>query len=609
MRRNVRKGYSAVVLIALGSLLTVACGRSPHKSVRFKSLGERAAATVGARTRPTPPRPSRVVREVTAPQLTTINFLDPLHGWAAGEGIILATNDGGKRWRTQYRGQETFTQIQAVTPAVAFVLGQGSLLGTSDGGRNWTALAEPSKPLHQIDFVTPKVGFGLAGPPGSYNLFMVRTLDGGQTWRAIDQGVPTSSICFASARRGWAIGENGMVETDDGGATWRKCSSVLPEGAEDDAIGEQIVGCAAPETVYVEFVAGAAMSQQPYSLYRSSDGGNTWQPVMATLRGPVGPAPGNPQGVPRAPGAKPGPIVVVNRRAVVAAGLCPACGWGTTAIGWTEDAGRTWHNSTDNLATGIENVAISFPTIQTGWLVCSPQRGETEILITHNAGRTWRTQWRYPILRRDISQGSPTVTLAVTPLPTTFGVDNRHTPPRRITVTIPARWQGKIGAYWSSGIILAPTGWTGQGIVGADGSWGVDMYPPGGSPNSGEHITLFSTSPGAGTVAAAQFFRTIRDNWNQYTFVSGSSPPTPVKVLSETHLSANLIAYQLPSTAGGLERNGVAYSELVNHPHSVSPFIGMRTVLPRAEHGMATVSLNYFISHFVPHKSAKSLSR
>ncbi len=195
------------------------------------------------------------------------------------------------------------------------------------------------------------------------------------------------------------------------------------------------------------------------------------------------------------------------------------------------------------------------------------------------------------------ASGSIAVTLPVTKLSTSFGVDYGLTVPNSVTVTIPAAWVGDVAAYWSGTVFLAPAGWTGRGLYGADGSGGITLYPAGGSPSRGERITIFSDGGcvGCGVEPAAQFFPYLRTHWSQVRVIDAPAP-RPVRVISEVFLSPNIAAYRLPDTRDGLEVNGVAYSGLIDHASDIT-FEQMNAYLPASDHGLATVILNYFLAH------------
>lgn len=192
------------------------------------------------------------------------------------------------------------------------------------------------------------------------------------------------------------------------------------------------------------------------------------------------------------------------------------------------------------------------------------------------------------------------LTLPVHALPTTFGVEGHIVVPRTLTVRVPAAWAKAVGAYWSGQVFLGPAGWRGTGQIGADGSEGIVLYPPGGSMSSGPRISITGNGGcvGCGAPNAAAFFDAIRNNWSRYQVIPGPPPPK-VQVQSEVYLGPNVIAYQLRNTPGGLEVNGVAYTGLIGGAGGLS-FETMQTYLPPRQHDLASVILNFYLKNDLP---------
>jgi photosystem II stability/assembly factor-like uncharacterized protein len=176
----------------------------------------------------------------TAKTLAAVSFADSNHGFAAGSGgALLATNDGGALWRAQRSGtQDQLLAVHAVDAKTAFVVGAfGTLLSTSDGGESW------KRHEFKWDQLIGKIinEFGYVEP----NL---------------------NSVHFSSRRRGWIVGEFGLIlNTDDGGNTW----------------SAQRYGNDLPQLYSVKFVddeRGWGIGQAG-SLIHTADGGKRWSPI------------------------------------------------------------------------------------------------------------------------------------------------------------------------------------------------------------------------------------------------------------------------------------------------------------------------------------------
>ena len=81
----------------------------------------------------------------TRATLTSVFFVDPLNGWAAGHiGIILRTRDGGRHWQEVYANAEDGRPILDIwfpDPTHGFAVGAyGLILATEDAGETWKPL-------------------------------------------------------------------------------------------------------------------------------------------------------------------------------------------------------------------------------------------------------------------------------------------------------------------------------------------------------------------------------------------------------------------------------------------------------------------------------------
>ena len=114
--------------------------------------------------------------------LSAVTFVDATHGWAVGgNGVILATADGGATWSAQSSG--------------------------SDAG------------LSDVAFPDATHGWAVGG-----NGVILATADGGATWSAQSSGSDAglSDVAFPDATHGWAVGWQ-----DPGGWVWPRGNGVI----------------------------------------------------------------------------------------------------------------------------------------------------------------------------------------------------------------------------------------------------------------------------------------------------------------------------------------------------------------------------------------------
>jgi photosystem II stability/assembly factor-like uncharacterized protein len=353
-----------------------------------------------------------------APSLQAIQFVDASHGWAAGNGRILATSDGGHSWTRQYAGPAALYQLDFTDAAHGWAVGKDVLLRTTDGGATWTAAADPassaSRPgprcqdIDTVHFVSPSVGYavaggasgtvapvlgGLSGPYAGSHL--LRTADGGQTWQQLG-GTPANpeSACFSSASNGY-LGTPGVIwHTSDGGTTWTKSFTEPPVArAESGAIGDTPnVQCAGQNAAWVLFVGqGTAMMHSPYLAYATRDGAS-WRGVMeeSMLESSLRPK----LHLRAGPGSEPGPFSAISANAAAFVGYTPpANGWGAAPLSLAGNGGGTLSGA-GNIAAINEPLAAAFLSANQGWVVGENLKTNTfAIEATSNGGRTWTTEY------------------------------------------------------------------------------------------------------------------------------------------------------------------------------------------------------------------------
>ncbi len=323
------------------------------------------------------------------PHLTSLDFVNAQVGWAGGQGVILATSDGGESWGRQYLGAGNVTGFSFLSPKLGYAASSSGLLKTTDG-TTWSRVDRQS--LYQVQFVNSAEGFALEGQ--SYPLLhkLLATSDGGGSWRPLAIG-PVAQACFYGADTGIATLPNsfgGTLEverTTDGGANWDTVLSVKGPTPEQ-------LQCTPDGGAWLVATSQASMSQQSYTVFRSADQGASWKPVIAVSTAGSGPAPGNTAGVAKGPGSSPGPLSALSATTATMAGTCEACNEGNVAFSSTTDGGSTWTSST--AAIPLQTAApftLDMVTAKDGWLLSSPGTGggQSEIRKTTNGGASWRT--------------------------------------------------------------------------------------------------------------------------------------------------------------------------------------------------------------------------
>lgn len=317
--------------------------------------------------------------------LQAIYFINGKDGWAGGQGIILATNDGGQNWAVQYTGSFNITSFDFINSLYGWALSDNSLLRTTDGGKSWMELPYPKEKLKNIKFVNINKGFGIS------NGKLYLTLDGGQSWKSINTKIKIESYDFIDEYNGWASYNNNLYYTKDGGLTWNLSYDPNLKGKWD-----VVLDTFDYNNIWVLYRGSkTAMNHQPYMLLKTSDGGRKWQTIAEEgyFKGLYGEHESN-----NNLGSYVSTINVVDKNTAFVIGINPVADNGKIIISRTTDDGNTWNKydipqfDSESLIEGI--TPISFVDTYNGWIAAT-KNGNGIILSTLDGGQTWQQQ--YPV--------------------------------------------------------------------------------------------------------------------------------------------------------------------------------------------------------------------
>ena len=279
------------------------------------SRGALLATTDGGRT-------WNVRRAPTGDSLRDVYFTNELTGWLVCDRSIyllktkeeprsymLKTVDGGQSWA---RVEVTGADVDVLLTRVAFTdegrrgwaFGEmGALYTTTDGGASWARQVVPTKHLLLGGaFLASGAGWLV----GAGNTILINP-DGGeqpQQWRAGNSPIITSTrfnaVSFADERRGWAVGERGLVlQTPNGGRSWFRQESNVSANLLD--------------VKFLDGRTGWAVGAQG-TIIHTTDGGAHWQVESSGTRHPL------------------------ERLSVASRARAWAVGFGGTIIGYADDA-------------------------------------------------------------------------------------------------------------------------------------------------------------------------------------------------------------------------------------------------------------------------------
>jgi photosystem II stability/assembly factor-like uncharacterized protein len=216
--------------------------------------------------------------------LNSIYFIDVQHGWAAGNGIILRTIDGGESWQTTSIGTEVeLRAVQFVNTNHGWAVGtkkigemySGVVYRTINGGLNWIEIDVPGAGwLTSCSFVDENTGW--AADVGGR---IFKTINGGTSWQMIATGSNNIlvDVHFANHNNGWAVGNGGQIlKSNDGGLNWD-----IQNFGTDNSFSSLFF--ASP---YVGYVMGGKFDNMS-TIFKTTDGGISWNKLNTDLIGKI----------------------------------------------------------------------------------------------------------------------------------------------------------------------------------------------------------------------------------------------------------------------------------------------------------------------------------
>lgn len=241
-----------------------------------------------------------------------LNFLDADNGWmlvdlgvgAGSMGVsVFQTTDGGAIWGQKYTNDPNLSNAGDSLPlgglknglaplnmqtawvyGVVYAPGNVYLFRTDDGGENWSPVsielpagAENSEvgiDRDQMKFVSETDGFIVLRMVGDVTQTAVYTTrDAGNTWTLTPTLIPNGGASdFISSEEAVIYNGEQFYVTRDAARTW----TIIPP---DIKFGETFAGMD-----FVNALSGWVITLDPTnnqrSLYRTSDGGGTWFPII-----------------------------------------------------------------------------------------------------------------------------------------------------------------------------------------------------------------------------------------------------------------------------------------------------------------------------------------
>ena len=330
---------------------------------------------------------------------TTMQLLAPSKGWALNDGRLFWTADNGEHWTdiTPERGAATIAHVFFLDDSRGSVLLQAdagddmiklNLAQTANGGHDWSFTPVPIpnqfpgelSGVVGLDFVDSDHGWVVLRKMTSSAFSLGRliaTQDGGNTWRALPEMPLGAPVVFVNPVNGWLVGDSGvggswnLYRTRDGGKTWQGADIGDPEpaaaGMTTMVYSRLDFTDAKHGSVIITFSPIDTTKGSRLILFTTADGGTVWKPDRTLqLRNMYG--------------ASPLPAILADAALIV---LSDAT---LTKISTDGSINRNKVNGRSDIAFS----EISFTSATDGWL----RTIDGKLLATNDGGTTLR--WLIP---------------------------------------------------------------------------------------------------------------------------------------------------------------------------------------------------------------------
>ncbi len=205
------------------------------------------------------------------------------------------TTDGGITWHSglvEHPAQHYIQHVWAADSLTAWVSTanfnppfEGGVYKTTNGGETWvhqnTAYAEPGTVPHAVHFYDASNGFTF-GCPASGNFRAYTTSNGGDTWEPASmpaalpsefvEGNTGNGLYAAVGDKVWFVtGKARVFKSDDRGHNWYLAESAFSPAPTPNNGPNSIA--------FKDSLNGIVVSYWPPEAARTTDGGNTWEPL------------------------------------------------------------------------------------------------------------------------------------------------------------------------------------------------------------------------------------------------------------------------------------------------------------------------------------------
>ena len=237
-------------------------------------------------------KPTQNVGIKDGQSLKTESFIDLNHGWIVNAHSIFDTEDGGLHWAKIVDINGDIYDMDFLSLTQGWLSSSEGLLKTADGGKTWININKvKGKIVTRLQFVDEKHGWIYAynvDKNENPNYYFMRTTDGGEKWLSIEIPDPDFfgilAFSFISPTQGWAISGSQpgagsqpkkLYKTTDGGISWDKISSTSIPPSKSDGLP---MGGYVSDLCFLNEKYGW-FTESRGQLFVTSNGGKNWTMV------------------------------------------------------------------------------------------------------------------------------------------------------------------------------------------------------------------------------------------------------------------------------------------------------------------------------------------
>ena len=192
-------------------------------------------------------------------------------GEAGSKSTILKSTDAGENWYIQYSSANVELRgVDAVNTSIVWAVGEnGTIVKTTDGGVTWQVQVSPTANLLMDVSAVSSTTAWAVGWGGT----IIKTANG-TDWGPVTTPVPGEWLMGVSAydsTHAWATTSNGRIIATANGTDW-----VIKL---DHSAGQETLNAVSAVNENVVYVAGQRWGDNLASIYRTANGGTSWDLV------------------------------------------------------------------------------------------------------------------------------------------------------------------------------------------------------------------------------------------------------------------------------------------------------------------------------------------